>query len=160
MQYSLKDNATGGVDLVRSDPKIVGTFHDREVALQVLNLLLFPAKFVDVPKASLGDLPSAETTEPAPPERLPVSAAKEVVPAQIHYDLDSAFKRIRNGEKIADVAADVGTTMGSLRAKWANNQRYINATVNAANRSNCVLCEKEFTPSAISPDKCARCARD
>lgn len=179
MEYSLKDNATGGVDLVRSEPEIVGTFHDRDVALQVLNLLLFPQKdkpealapvperapattaFKAIPRVSEGskEQPVTKKASPATPP-LPVPAPRSVAVADGGFDLDAAFARIGDGEKIADVAADMGTTMMVLRAKWANHQRYLKATVNPDNRAECALCAKEFTPSAASPDKCARCARD
>lgn len=180
MEYSLKDNETGGVDLIRAEPEVVGTFHDRDVALKVLNLLLFPQKAEpevlapapekapatqafaavrgssEVPKKQ----PTAEKAGSATPPQLPVSSPRPVAVARAKFDLDAAFARISGGEKIADVAADVGTTMGSLRSKWANHRRYLRATVNPGERSNCALCDKEFTPSAASPDKCARCARD
>jgi hypothetical protein len=180
MEYSLKDNETGGVDLIRVEPEVVGTFHDRDVALKVLNLLLFPQKvgpevLTPAPEKAPATQafaavrggsevskkqPAAEKVGSASTPQLPVSAPRPVAVAEIKFDLDAAFARIRDGEKIADVAADVGTTMGSLRAKWANHQRYLKATVNRDNRTKCALCDKEFTPSAASPDKCARCARD
>ena len=69
--------------------------------------------------------------------------------------LEAAFKRLSAGEKLGDVARDMGGDWRSLRGRWANHKRYLVA----AGQQPCSMCSRPFTPSVSSPDMCARCAR-
>ncbi|PIL20213.1 hypothetical protein P775_11140 [Puniceibacterium antarcticum] len=68
-------------------------------------------------------------------------------------DLETAFLRIRAGETVKDVAADMGFKFPSLRGKWANKQR----RRSDGDTESCRLCDRQFKPCADSDGLCARC---
>lgn len=102
-----------------------------------------------------GQLPAVIET-PKPP-----AVIRPVVPAHLtEAQLDQAFGRIAAGEKIAVVAADIGTTFGSLRGLWANHCRKMQRHIAEGRQIECRLCQKPFTPSISNPETCARCSHD
>lgn len=107
-----------------------------------------------VGEAMLRHLP-AVVDRPSPPARLPVTVPAELSEAEIEV----ALMRVAAGEKISDVAREVGMTMGSLRGRWAAHCRHLQSHIAEGGQENCVTCSKPFTPSITSPDKCARCAK-
>tara|TARA_R110000744_G_scaffold78295_10_gene154355 strand:+ start:285 stop:827 length:543 start_codon:yes stop_codon:yes gene_type:complete len=180
MRFYLTKRADGKTDLIRERPEIVGTFPDAVIAKQVLDMLVNQAMdegsetqnadtidqkvpafshrkaSVSIAEHSQPPLKKPKKPKAMPPEQSTSTALVVSQPGQ----LDAAFERIRNGEKLSDVAKALDMEFGSLRSKWANHQRYLKATVNRDATSNCTLCAKQFVPSSISPDKCARCSRD
>ena len=168
MEFALRDRDDGQIELVRYEPVVVGTFVDRDTANNIIRLLsqeeiqrqspLFTVSVEDnVAEPAPDPEPVVAVVPPPAPE---VPAPGTAIVAAPPSDLDALFERIRNGEKIADIAEDVGMSMLSLRSKWANHRRYLKAVVNPDEKARCAMCDREFTVSAISPDRCARCAHD
>lgn len=83
-----------------------------------------------------------------------VAADKNLTEAE----LEAAFERIHCGEKLSNVAVEVGITMGRMRGLWAAHCRYLQKHIAEGGQQNCLLCQRPFTPSVTSPDKCARCS--
>ena len=154
--FHLNHKSEGVIELVRAEPIVIATFTKEANARNMLDLLVgqamgamneqvpeqvVPAIIAEEPAkavAEVADKPVAEppveakkeTRKPAAPETLPARLpASSIAPLRIG-ELDAAFARIRDGEKIAMVAQDIGMPMTVLRAKWANHQRYLKATVN------------------------------
>lgn len=190
--FYLEHKDDGKIDLVRTDPVVIGTFTDEANARNVLDLVVGqaleqtpvePRKMSDFlkpvddsdapkpakalppkpkptpkPKPKVAAKSAPKTAQPAKKSVLPVPIAKKTEMTLSEDDLNVAFDRIRNGEKIAMIAQDIGVPMMSLRAKWANHNRYLNATVNPDPQIQCA-CGRDFTPSGINNTMCARCAR-
>lgn len=74
--------------------------------------------------------------------------------------ISQAFDRIALGEKIGVVAPDFGLTFGVLRGMWANHKRRLQKHLAEGGQVCCVGCQKPFTPSISSPDRCARCSHE
>lgn len=72
-----------------------------------------------------------------------------------------AFERLGSGARIAEVAPAFGVRLAVLRGMWAAHVKKTMAEVEARpGMVDCVLCGREFRPSASHPDTCARCSRD
>ncbi len=106
-----------------------------------------------VAPASQAQLPAVADRPKAPVMR--PAAAPETLGVQAR---NAAFDRIASGEKLAAVAADIGTTFGVLRSLWAHECRRRQQQLAEDGAQTCE-CGRAFIPSVTSPDKCARCAR-
>lgn len=181
MTYILRDRPDGQVEIVMSRPTVVGTMADRGMAARFVAFLKLdepelveeePASFAraaaDVAEADNLDLDDEPAKRPARQAQLPAVVEKPVTPARLpatvpaemsEAEIESALTRVGAGEKLADVARDVGMSLYSLRGRWAAHCRHLQGHLAAGGQEECVLCHKPFTPSVTSPDKCARCAK-
>lgn len=105
-------------------------------------------------EAKIGHVP-AVLDRPSPPARLPATVPAGLSEAAI----EAALKRVSTGEKLSDVARDVGIAFASLRGHWAAHCRHLQKHIAEGGQEQCTLCHKPFTPSVTNPDKCARCAQ-
>jgi len=99
------------------------------------------------------NLPAVVTSQPSAPARI-----EHGIPARLTDDqMNAAFRRIVDGEKIASIAPDFGLSMPQLRGLWANHRRKMQEYIASDGQKACVLCQRPFTPSLTHPDTCARC---
>lgn len=94
---------------------------------------------------------------------IPTRTAQLVVVQPQHLteaQISQAFDRIALGEKIAGVAPDFGLTMNQLRGMWAAHKKQMQKHLAEGGQEACVICQRPFTPSISSPDKCARCSHE
>ncbi|MFB2531011.1 hypothetical protein ACEYYA_02475 [Paracoccus sp. p3-h83] len=187
MGYILRDRSDGQVEIVLSRPVLVGVFPDRDVADRVCAFLraeepalpddepaMFARAAADVADAVAEDLDQlANEVAPAPRRssrrtQLPALApVKPQAPAQTppaphnlsEAQIDQAFARLQQGEKVHAVAADYGLPMGQLRGMWANHKRQLQRYMADAGQQPCRLCARPFTPSIMNPETCARCSQ-
>lgn len=157
----------GQYQLLELRPVLIGIFPEQATAETVRDLL--DAASRDEEDAAPA-LPTVMT--PSVLAVKTVEVENKPTPKQDTPDFSAAVERIENGEKIADVAKDIGVAFTGMRAAWANHCRQKKAAAREADpghsraslppcaKEPCVLCGREFTPSASSPDKCARCAAD
>jgi hypothetical protein len=188
MSYMLRDRPDGQVEIVLNNPILVGIFPERDTAQRVCAFLQAdepdlpvdePANFAqaaadvravveeviaesapEVPKFvrrhTKAFLPALIEEPKTPTVRKTATPPQNLTPDQV----EAAFKRIGDGEKIAEVAIDFGIGMGQLRGLWANSKRQAQKHLAEGGQIACVTCTKMFTPSISSPDKCARCSHD
>lgn len=180
MGYYMRDRPDGQVEIVLSNPILIGTFPDRAIARRVCELLQTDA--IDWPEetrsssatpaaADISPEVSADhvaprinitVTDAADPvaQRMPamVAAAVDAGVAQTQPDWEAMFARLEAGEPLTAVAVEYGVPMTSLRARWVARPRPGEGS--AGGQVNCSLCSRPFRPSLASPDKCARCSRD
>lgn len=176
----LRDRADGQIEIVIARPTVVGVMGDRDLAERFVAFLMQDEDVADEPSrrdliravAETGDdLADAPQAAPAPrtprPALLPALADRPRAPAMraawplkllSQEQTDAAFARIGAGEKLSAVAADIGTTMGSLHGLWARECRRRQQQLAEAGPQTCE-CGRDFMPSVTSPEKCARCAR-
>lgn len=179
MTIALRDRPDGQVEIVLYRPEVVGVMNDRDMAARFVAFLEqddpdliveepsgFATASADVAEAedlNLGDLverglPQDRTALPAvieaPRPPVFVAAPKELTEAEI----EAAFERILGGEKLTAVATSIGITMGRLRGMWAAHLKQLQRHMAEGGQQACTLCQKLFTPSVSSPDKCARCS--
>lgn len=94
---------------------------------------------------------------------VPRQAAQLTVtpPAKLTPDeIDRAFSRIAEGEKIAEVAPSFGLTFFQLRGLWAAHKQKLQRHLAEGGTEACSHCSKPFTPSLTNLTTCARCSRD
>lgn len=189
MSYHMRERADGQVEILLHRPVLIGVFPDPDVAGHVLALLSAedlelppdePASYQqareDVAAAEELALDEVAGPKPSPPpahsakQRAQLPAAlreqpRAPVPIATRPELSEdevqrAFARIQNGEKIHAVAADFGLTMGQLRGMWANHKRRMQTFMAQDGQQPCKHCARPFTPSISHPDTCARCSHD
>lgn len=178
MTILMRDRPDGQVEIVLYRPEVVGVMNDRELAARFVAFLEqddpdliteepsgFATATADVAEAEdldLGDLVpplsrAARANLPvvieAPQPPVFVAAPKELTETEI----DGAFERLHAGEKLTVVATSLGITMGRLRGMWAAHKRNLQRHIAESGQQACSLCDRPFTPSVSSPDKCARC---
>lgn len=73
---------------------------------------------------------------------------------------DAAFRRLTEGEKIAAVAPEFGLTTFQLQGMWAAYRKQMQRHLAEGGQIPCTGCQRPFTPSITSPDKCARCSHE
>jgi hypothetical protein len=113
---------------------------------------------------------SPPVARPAPSRKpmLPVVVEKPVAPAMIPVDetalsetqLETAITRLAAGEKLKDVALDLGVSFNCLRGHWARHCRTLQKHMAEGGQQPCSMCNRTFTPSVTNPDKCARCSHE
>lgn len=184
MTYQLRERPDGQVEIIVNRPSVLGVMADADMAERFVAFLKLeepeltedePASFgkaaADVADAEDLDLEEdtaaapfttarvaqvpAPVERPSPPAVLPATVPPEVTES----DIEVAFRRIAAGERLSDVARDVGMLVYSLRARWAAHCRHLQRHLADGGQEDCSLCQKPFTPSITSPDKCARCAK-
>ena len=106
------------------------------------------------------DTPAAESEPPEPASQPEPAPAPPIggpdVPAEAML---AAFERIESGDRLRDVADDLGLPFGKLCSLWANHVRHHQKETAGGGQIDCAICARPFTPSQSSPDLCARCAR-
>lgn len=179
MSYIMRDRPDGQVEIILSRPVLVGVFPARDVAEKIHAFLSedereFPD---DQPILSDDQLLISEDPMPGDHPDAPAAKARMQLPALIvelprapaqqqveanslsEEDVQRAFGRIQQGEKIHAVASDFGLTMGQLRGMWANHKRYMQKFMADAGQQACTHCQRPFIPSLSHPDTCARCSK-
>lgn len=187
MTFMLRDRPDGMVEIIVEKPVLIGIFPERETAervrafLQVEELELptvdEPARFAtaseDVAEAQAQDLSQTAQVPVARDRSAPASGRSQIVavadvpkspvflkPSAPHLsqkDLDGAFMKLDAGQKLSQVAASINLSTGQMRGFWIAHKRKIQAHLQAGGKISCKLCKASFTPSASSPDTCARC---
>lgn len=143
------------------------TVEDAEVAPTAAERVTETTK-AKVANAVPAQIAEAEEAPPAAPKdvtvtpevkgsSVAVSALSEGAEGWTEDRLEAAFKRIDAGERLMDVARDMGGDWRSLRGRWGAHKRAQTETV--PDQQPCSICERLFTPSNSNPDQCARCAR-
>lgn len=185
MTYQLRERTDGQVEIVVSRPMMVGVMADHDMAARFVAFLNddepelaedAPAGFAtaaaDVAEAEATDLEEealAPLARPARPADLPAVVELPSPPAQLNFtvpaeltkaQLEAALSRVAAGEKLADVARDVGMPLFLLRGRWAAECRHLQKHIAQGGQEECSLCRKPFMPSVTSPDRCARCAKE
>lgn len=173
MTYVLEDRPDGQVDILLLRPSLIGTFPDREMAGKVLRLLeadqtrqeqVAPRQECPPPQpegVALTVPPVRALVPVAAPRPMPVVVRPS--PPKLNLteaQLDRAFARIAEGEKLSAVAADLAVPFGQLRGVWARHCRMIQKHIADGGQQPCSLCQTPFVPSLTHPDTCARCSRD
>lgn len=159
MGCQLRNRPDGQVEIVENRPVVVGVFADHGIAVRVLQMLtngVAPASALPkVPVMRKVDLEEMDDEAPRPP------AWKKPEPMTLtEGEKDKAFERIAAGEKVGNVAAEIGVSMPQLRAAWAHHCRSLQAHLQGGGLQSCGLCGKPFTPSISNPENCARCSHD
>lgn len=190
MTYMLRDRPDGQVEIIVHKPVLVGVFPERDVAERFCVWLQEDDAFGQVDDAPAGfataaadvaDVEAETVVETAPPalklskprqERhvsvpavidkpTPTAMLPVFVPQKLtEVQIDAAFARIADGEKIAVVAPDFGLTLNQLRGMWAYHKRQMQRHLSEGGKENCVTCQRPFVPSITNPDKCARCSHE
>lgn len=174
MTFSMRDRPDGQVEILLCRPEVVGVMADRAMARKFLAFLhaeVLDQAFVQAKtnetEAEIADLPDHAA---AAPRRVPA-----VLPALIderprppvfvastrrlsEAETEAAFDRLLAGEKLTEVASSFALTMGQLRGMWAAHRKKMQRHLAEGGQQPCSLCQRPFTPSISSPDKCARCA--
>lgn len=177
MEFRLDERADGSVVIVRIAPVVIGTFADRAIAEKVLSFLVEDA--LDEAAEELETVTGDSAPKlPAPTE--PVQAPSKVpaaprVPAILVKDessedadegsddvwcdreLEQAFERISNGEKLTKVARDFKKSWTVLRGKWAQHRKARTREEDNHERVQCSLCDRSFVPTPGNMELCARC---
>lgn len=188
MTYQLRDRPDGLFEIIQIVPVLVGVFPDGEVARKVMSHLSGEGAPVSLPGAGFeseavtaavpapdaGDADDADAMPAAvpPPDLLPTDGSNAAVPLAAAGDFgaapavlteplkEQAFNRISSGEKIAEVAQDLGLSFAQLRASWAGHCRQLQKHLAEGGQQPCLICQRSFTPSVSNPDTCARCSHD
>lgn len=99
--------------------------------------------------------------KPKPPAIRPKTAPLMVVSDRLtEAQLEEAFARIANGEKLNLIAPAFDLTVGQLRSVWGQQCRKLQQHLAGGGQVPCVMCKTSFVPSISHPDTCARCSRD
>lgn len=185
MTIMMRDCADGQVEVVILRPEVIGVLSDRAMASRFVAFLQSedpelvteePAGFATA-AADVADAERLDLEEVAPPVAAPIAPRRiATLPAVVserptapvfvaapktltEAEIDAAFERIHRGEKLTAVAASVGITMGRLRGMWASHLKQLQRHMAEGGQQPCGCCQRPFTPSVSSPDKCARCNR-
>ena len=186
MSYFLRDRSDGQVEIILFRTVQIGLFPDWSAAESARTCLKDeqpelppdePSRFAQAAKdvAEAEDLAEILPAEAAPvrnaltqTRNLPaVVKAKPQAPVQItpalprdlsDDEVQQAFARIQQGERIHLVAPDFGLSMGQLRGMWASHRRQMQKHLAQGSQQPCLLCQRMFTPSLSNPETCARCS--
>lgn len=205
MNYIIQETE-GQFEIAQMMPVVIGRFTDQAVAVRVLEMLVSDATAAQLadlelttpevnaetpPKSDAPALPKPTppkpvAAKPAPPKPMP-EKAKPVTAKPVAWEqseLEVAFVRLEQGEKLRDVADDIGKSWTGLRGKWANRKRnevkpahaeqvknlpaVAASTVTTAiaaiqelnDQPNCNICGRLFTLTPENIDQCPRCTDD
>lgn len=120
-------------------------------ALMVADPIIGEANLADL--AVAGAAPVADVQPPR--MRVPLSPSET--------QLEKAFRRIREGEKLGTVADDMGLDFHRLRSRWAQQSKRAKAAAGAGTAtsdSTCNTCGRGYKASHDDEGLCARCSRD
>lgn len=186
MGYMLRDRPDGQVEIILEKPVLVGVFPERDVAERVIAYLKLeepelvadePAKFA-VAAADVAEAEAEDLSDLIPPPPRPVRKSRVQLPAVVEEkprapvflapqphslteaQLDEAFRRISEGEKVSAVAPDFGLSMFQLRGMWGGHCRKMQSHLAQGGKVACRMCRRDFTPSISHPDTCARCSHE
>lgn len=190
MTYMLRDRPDGQVEIVLTKPILVGIFPERDIAQRVCAFLQDeaidwtveqPAGFAtaaadvsEMQAVDLEDLAAELAPEPTRARPSGVRNLPAVVPATplappvltpapaklTEAEIDAAFRRLTEGEKLTEVAATYGISMGQMRGMWAAHRKKLQAHLAEGGQVSCSLCARPFTPSISHPETCARCSHE
>nr|WP_321511150.1 hypothetical protein [uncultured Celeribacter sp.] len=121
MEYHIRKTDDGLFELAQVIPEVVGTFRDQAMAEKVMWLLAGQ----DVEDAQEG-------AQEAKPEAKPEANSEAEVGTIVEVDMEAAFARLAAGEKLRDVAEDIGIPWTSLRGSWAHRKPQLVATDKSA----------------------------
>ena len=172
--YMLRNRPDGQVELLQFDPRVVAVFPHLADAERVRLLLENSGTEGTTETEEAAETPSAasasETEAFDPYHRagnalvspVAVTAVSDATPpsdaSPAEPDWEGAMTRLASGEPLRLVADEMGLPWTALRGRWAQSKQ--RAPRRDDTLTNCVICDREFRPSASSPDKCARCSRD
>ncbi|WP_321362617.1 hypothetical protein [uncultured Celeribacter sp.] len=111
MEYRIRKTDEGAFELAQIVPEVVGTFQDKAMAEKVMWLL-----------ASQGGEDVQEEGQVAQPEVEPEANVGDEAETIVEVDMEAAFARLAAGEKLKDVAEDIGIPWTSLRGSWAHRK--------------------------------------
>ncbi len=136
--FDIRRTETGEHEVIQANPLVLGTFDDYDNARLFLDALMktpdptprepAPVKPAATPEPKARPEPAETVLEkPSQTDPAPVPAARKVkpqLPAISEPDPGEVFwttalDRLAAGEKIKDVAENIGVTFGKLRSKWA-----------------------------------------
>ncbi len=182
MTYMLRDRLDGQVEIILQQPILVGIFAERESAQRVCAFLSetalempedqpagFATATADVAEleAEIESLdppvfmPSRRNLPAIVPDKPSAPAFLKLAPTELTEDQrEAAFRRISEGERLSDVAVDIGVGIAQLRGMWTGHKRRLQAHIAVGGQIQCKMCTKEFTPSISHPDTCARCSHE
>lgn len=165
----------GEYGIFESQPVLIGVFPDRANAERVLQLLAAGADEAKTLAPTTPAAPKPDTKPHAPKAPAATLAPKPAssgaaLETWTEDELETAIARLVAGEKLKDVAADMGKNWVSLRSKWANAKRHgaVAGKTSAPPQTQpaeedmeeCRLCGKAFRPSLERMDLCKACDND
>lgn len=175
MEYHIRKTDEGLFELAQVIPEVVGTFRNKEMAERVMWLL-----------AGQDGEDAQEVDQEAQPEAKPEANSEAEVETIVEVDMEAAFARLASGEKLKDVAEDIGIPWTSLRSSWAHRKSQLVATdksasghvslpaiaqpsldpvktfkagASAAMEMATCECGRNFTSVAPNQTRCARCEK-
>ncbi len=186
MTYMLRDRPDGQVEIILQKPILVGIFPERDMAQRVFTMLQeevvdltedkrgsLSVAAQDVADAEADDLselmPSPAVTPPRRVRNLPAIVPHQpVAPPSIRPDpllltedqKDIAFRRISEGERVSDVAREMGVSSPQLRGHWTAHKRKTQKHIAEGGQIACSGCKRPFMPSISQPYTCARCSHE
>ncbi len=174
MEFRIQETATGLFEIIQTQPVVVGTFAEKDMACKVMSFLVKDA--LDHPQAETAALPVLEEL-----------AANEEPADWTEEELSAAFGLVGKGEKLKTVADQFGKSWTVLRGKWGAEKKRRAAMPNTipapsvnlpvpvadqeppvakvskaiaelAEQPECRLCGRKFEPTPDRLDLCARCS--
>lgn len=131
MTIDIVSNADGGFDVIRSEPKVLGSFANRDLADLFLSALKGQKPLVANTQDKAVPAPKQPATPPAASPAAPTRSNPVIVsppsPAPLPTALvsdaewNTALDRLEAGENCKAVSEDMSIPFGSLRSKWAGS---------------------------------------
>lgn len=190
-KFSLEETELGTFDIVQLVPSVMGTFTDQAIATKFMAFLEGDATALPETPATasrtVAEAPAVEvqkTTPKAQETTVQKTCANQPRSASNEWtqeELNLAFSKLANGEKLRPVADEFGKSWTALRSLWARNQRASKAKTSTSlvpvssethtpaqkvttaidhlkGQVPCSNCERYFTPTPSSLDNCSRCS--
>ncbi|MGH1577728.1 hypothetical protein [Planktotalea sp.] len=137
MTVTVRALETGGFEVVKLVPELLGTFPEKDMAHKFAFMLMDEQKpddqvaaTVEIETSSAKQSPKeaakaapkkrAPSALKLPPEKTDVADASDDMLPWTEAEFDQAFSRLANGESLRDVAADFSKSWTALRGKWAS----------------------------------------